>query len=81
MGPKNPKVRISILLIAFVLYFWVLFLIRNLPKIDMFVLSAIGFIVLLSFAIWSSTAFIKKERYDSYNVRGHWFKDNRGKNW
>lgn len=78
MGPKSPKFRLSILFFAFLAYFYVLYVIREMSKIDKFILSAIGFIVLLSFAIWAAPSLIKKDKYESYNVRGHWFKDNRG---
>ncbi len=74
---ENPrKFRGVILFISFLFYFYYLYMLIELPKIDRLVLSLVGLIILIAISIWVLSAFIRKDMYASYNVKGSWFKSN-----
>lgn len=77
LSEKNTKFIIGVIVIAiaFLLYFYELYLLRSFDTIDRAILSIIGFIILVAIVIWQATSMFKgKKTRPNYTMKGKWFK-------
>jgi len=75
---RENLVGFFLIFCSFLIHFFILFLIRNLEKIDRIVISSISLIILCAIIVGLGLTMKTEKKRGKYMFKGEWF-DNKGK--